>query len=155
MELSVEIKPYIEEYQEQVLGLLRSNIPAFFAPAEEQDFYHFLTEEKLPYFVMLHDAIVVGSGGYGLQKNGSVFICWDLIHPDFQGQKLGKKLLKYRIDLIKSIYSTNDICVRTSQLVYSFYEKNGFILKEIAKDYWAKGYDLYFMKYEINNSAYL
>ena len=41
------------------------------------------------------------------------------------------------------------ITVRTSQLVYKYYEKFGFQTKEIIKDFWAKGYDLYRMEYAV------
>ena len=39
------------------------------------------------------------------------------------------------------------ITVRTSQLAFGFYEKRGFELKGIEKDYWAEGFDLYRMEY--------
>ncbi|EMR01507.1 hypothetical protein ADICEAN_03364 [Cesiribacter andamanensis AMV16] len=38
------------------------------------------------------------------------------------------------------------IVVRTSQLVYRFYEKGGFTLKEVVQEYWAPGFDLYYME---------
>ena len=57
------------------------------------------------------------------------------------------KGMRYRIEKIKSINGIQKITVRTSQLAYKFYEKQGFTLKEIRKDYWAKGYDMYSMEY--------
>ena len=57
------------------------------------------------------------------------------------------QLLKYRIEILKSIDGIQKITVRTSQLAYKFYEKQGFTLKEIQRDYWAKGFDMYSMEY--------
>ncbi|NAA11186.1 GNAT family N-acetyltransferase, partial [Escherichia coli] len=45
------------------------------------------------------------------------------------------------------IDSIQKITVRTSQLAYKFYEKQGFTLKEIQRDYWAKDFDMYSMEY--------
>jgi hypothetical protein len=38
--------------------------------------------------------------------------------------------------------------VRTSQVAYQFYQKAGFDLEKIEKDFWAKGFDLYQMKFK-------
>ena len=61
------------------------------------------------------------------------------MHPDYQGKSLGKKLLRYRIEVLKAIPSIKKITVRTSQLAYKFYEKQGFTLNEIKRNYWADG----------------
>lgn len=70
-----------------------------------------------------------------------------MIHPGYQGRSLGKRLLRYRIERVKSIDSVQKLTVRTTQFVYKFYEKQAFILHGIQKDYWAKGFDLYSMEY--------
>ena len=61
---------------------------------------------------------------------------------------MGTKLLKYRIDKLNSIDEIQKITVRTSQVAYLFYEKQGFELFEIIKDYWAPGFDMYNMEYK-------
>ena len=75
-------------------------------------------------------------------------ICCDIFHPDYQGKSLGTKLLKHRIDKLKSIKTIQIITVRTSQVAYKFYEKQGFELFEIKKDFWADGFDMYNMIYK-------
>lgn len=67
--------------------------------------------------------------------------------PLYQGKSLGKKLLRYRIEVLKAIPSIKKITVRTSQLAYKFYEKQGFTLNEIKRNYWADGFDMYSMQY--------
>lgn len=92
-------------------------------------------------------AQIIGSGGINFIKNTETRISWDMLHPSFQGKGLGSVLLKHRISEIKKTNNQLPIIVRTSQMAFKFYEKNGFVLSEIVKDYWAKGFDLYKMVY--------
>jgi hypothetical protein len=39
--------------------------------------------------------------------------------------------------------------VRTTQLVYPFYQKAGFTLDKVEQDYWANGFDLYQMMLQL------
>ena len=57
-------------------------------------------------------------------------------------------MLNHRIEKLRNISSIKKIIVRTSQLVYKFYEKQGFVLLEVKKDYWADGLDMYKMEYK-------
>ena len=67
---------------------------------------------------------VVGCRGINLAENKTIGkISWDIIHPDFQGKSLGTKLLKYRIEVLKTIPGIQKITVRTLQVAYKFYEK--------------------------------
>ena len=67
---------------------------------------------------------VVGGGGINFAENKTIGkISWDIIHPDFQGKSLGTKLLKYRIEVLKTIPGIQKITVRTLQVAYKFYEK--------------------------------
>ncbi|WP_195407084.1 GNAT family N-acetyltransferase [Bacteroides congonensis] len=142
----------IREYQptdkNAVIDLIRQNTPAYFAQEEEADFSNYLDSERELYFVLLFNNEIVGCGGINFTEDKTCGkISWDIIHPQHQGKSLGTQLLKYRIDKLKSVGSIRKITVRTSQLVYKFYEKQGFTLKEIKKDYWAKGFDMYNMEY--------
>ena len=90
---------------------------------------------------------IVGCGGINFAENGTIGkISWDMIHPAFQGKSLGTKLLKHRIEVLESISSVEKITVRTSQVAYRFYEKQGFVLNDIKKNYWAEGFDMYSME---------
>ncbi|WP_217636953.1 GNAT family N-acetyltransferase [Flavobacterium degerlachei] len=114
-----------------------------------EDFEYYLEHKIEKYYIIAIEQQIIGAGGINFEANGKTAkISWDFIDPKFQGLGIGQSLLKYRIDLLKSMDNITTIMVRTSQLAYKFYEKNGFILKEIEKDYWAKGFDLYSMTYK-------
>lgn len=66
---------------------------------------------------------------------------------NFRGRSLGSQLVPYRVEKLQSMENIEKIVVRTSQLTYKFYEKLGFILMEGHKNYWADGFDLYYMEY--------
>jgi ribosomal protein S18 acetylase RimI-like enzyme len=146
---SIIIREYSIEDKLAVLAILRLNTPAYFSPDEEVSFIDFLGQKIELYYVVLIKDVIIGAGGINFnEKQTNGFISWGMIHPDYQRQSIGSALLKYRIEKLQEINSIEHIIVRTSQMVYRFYEKNGFTLKNIVKDYWAKGFDLYHMIYQ-------
>src|SRR6185436_15169245 len=143
---SVVIRDYHPNDKAQVLNLLRLNTPQYFAPEEEKDLIYYLDHERESYYVLELDKKIIGCGGINFEANKSLGkISWDILLPEFQGRGLGTLLLKHRIDTLLKIKTVNKIIVRTTQLTYKFYEKSGFKTVEQAKDYWAKGFDLYKM----------
>lgn len=148
MKATITIREYNEKDQPVILDLLRRNTPRYFAPEEEADLVHYLDHEIEYYFVLEYNNEIVGCGGINIVDGGATGrISWDMLHPDYQGKGLGSILLNHRVQKLQAMPRVKTITVRTSQLVYKFYEKNGFELVEIVKDYWAPGYDLYRMVY--------
>lgn len=145
----VQIREYKAEDLNSVLNLIRLNTPIYFAPEEEAHFIDYLASKKELYYVLLYDGKIVGAGGVNFAINKSIgMLSWGMIHPEYQKMAFGKKLLQHRIEVLNSINTIQKITVRTSQKVYKFFEKQGFELAEVNKDYWAKGLDLYYMIYK-------
>ncbi|HEX8528499.1 MAG TPA: GNAT family N-acetyltransferase [Cytophagales bacterium] len=148
------IRPYTAADQASVLHLLRLNTPQSFAPAEEADLVYYLENHADHYFVVEADDEVLGCGGFNFSDDGTVGkISWDIFHPDHQGKGLGSALTRYRIAKLKEYDSDRTISVRTKQVAYRFYEKIGFRLREVVKDYWAEGFDLYRMEFPVERGA--
>ena len=128
MDGKIVIREYEPADKEAVMELLRLNTPRYFAPEEAADLDAYLERERELYYVLLHEERIVGCGGINFADGGTVGkISWDMVHPQYR--------------------SVRRITVRTSQLAFGFYEKRGFELKGIEKDYWAEGFDLYRMEY--------
>ena len=148
MNNSITIREYKSIDKSTVINLIKLNTPKYFAPEEENDFSNYLDNERELYYVLLFNEKIVGCGGINFAENKTIGkISWDILHPEYQGKSLGTRLLEYIIEKLESIKSVQKITVRTSQVAYQFYEKQGFELKEIKKDYWAKGFDMYKMEY--------
>lgn len=137
---------YTTNHFTTLINLLRLNTPTYFAAEEESDYIDYLQHHADNYFVVEVNGEIVGTGGINYNHaEGKAFLSWDLLHPNMQGKGYGSILTKYRIDAIRNTHPTYGVVVRTSQLAYTFYQKMGFTLKEVVKDYWAKGFDLYYM----------
>lgn len=146
------IREYSTSDKPKVIKLLQLNTPEYFDPSEDVELIDYLDNNREDYFVVLRKSKIVGAGGinYFPDKN-TARISWDMIHPEYQGKGVGKELIQYRISLIKASSKKIElIIVRTSQLTYKFYEKMGFVLEKIEKDFWAKDFDLYQMIMKIN-----
>lgn len=145
----VIIREYQKSDKNAVIDLIKWNTPTYFARKETEDFSYYLDNEVELYYVLIFNDKIVGCGGINFAENQTIGkISWDIIHPDYQGKSFGNQLLAYRIGILKSIDTIRKITVRTSQLVYKFYEKQGFVLNNTQEDYWAEGLDLYYMEYE-------
>ncbi|MFN8278684.1 MAG: GNAT family N-acetyltransferase [Saprospiraceae bacterium] len=145
----IMIREYATQDKKEVLHLFRLNIPMYFGAEEEIEFIKYLETGRELYYVLLFEQIIVGCGGIHFADEGTTGkICWDIIHPEYQGKSLGTQLLKFRMKKLHDMPTIRKINVRTSQVVYKFYENNGFELIEIVKDYWANGFDMYLMIYK-------
>ncbi|MCX2451847.1 GNAT family N-acetyltransferase [Pedobacter sp. PLR] len=140
----INIREHQTADRERILTLLRLNTPAYFSAEEEADLIDYLDHFADNYYVLEVDGEVLGCGGFNLSEDGETGkISWDIFHPDSQGKGLGTALTRFRIQKIKEISGVKRISVRTSQMAYQFYEKFGLELREVVKDYWDMGFDLY------------
>lgn len=143
------IRLYSKNDQSALLELLRLNTPKYFAPEEEQDLLDYLSTDSENYFVITEQDNILGAGGFNwFEEKRLARISWDFVHPKHQGKGLGKALTNFRIEKIKEESPHCKIIVRTSQHAFAFYEKLGFVLREVRKGYWAEGFDLYLMEIE-------
>lgn len=129
------------------MALLRKNTPEYFHPEEEIELLSYLEKEVEDYYVFECNAEIVGAGGINyFPEENLARISWDMIDPEWQGKGIGRKLTQYRIEQLRQQQQVEAVVVRTTQLVFTFYEKMGFVLEKIEKDFWADGFDLYEMK---------
>ncbi|MFD2247402.1 GNAT family N-acetyltransferase [Pontibacter ruber] len=147
------IRAYTRDDNEELIALLQLNIPQYFAESEVNDYIEYLDQHADNYFVVEEDGNIIGAGGYnlGFDEGKTARISWDIVHPAFQGKGIGKALTLHRIEHINKNPAIDRIVVRTTQLVYKFYQKLGFELEKTEKDYWAKGFDLYQMSMFLDN----
>jgi len=146
------IRKYSYKDKPKLIELLRQNIPEYFDSSEEGDFENYLDTEVEDYFVYEENFEVIGGGGINYFPTEKLArISWDMIHPKSHGKGIGKKLTQFRINHLKGNPEIEVIVVRTSQFAYKFYEKMGFELEKVEKDFWAKNFDLYQMR--MNNKS--
>lgn len=149
MKSEMTIRPYTIADKTTLLELLTLNVPKYFAEEEIEDFRLYLEHKVELYYVAQRKNQIVGAGGINFEENRSIAkISWDFIHPEYHKAGIGTRLLAHRLAVLQTMDDVKTILVRTSQLAYSFYQKNGFVLLETVKDYWAEGFDLYRMEYK-------
>lgn len=131
------------------MSLFRLNTPRSFHPTEEAALSAYLETGVEDYFVVEENRGLIAAGGINyLPGDRTARISWDMIAPEFQGRGIGRLLTEHRMNHLKNNREVDLIVVRTSQHACKFYEKMGFRLVKVEKDFWAKGFDLYEMAAE-------
>ena len=142
------IRPYVPADRPVLLSLLALNIPTFFALTEADDFACYLDSEREDYAVACEAERIIGCGGINyFPEERCARISWDVFHPDAQGKGYGTRLLQHRLHRLAANPRIQVVKVRTSQISYGFYEKNGFRTLRTVPDFWAPGYDLVEMEW--------
>ena len=142
------IREYRNSDKEELLQLLDRNIPDYFDPAERNDYIDYLNDELEDYFVYEVEGRLLAAAGINYNED-EARLSWDFVHPDIQGQGIGRAITQHRIRHIKN-KGYEKIRVRTSQHAYKFYEKMGFQISRVEENYWAENYHLYDMNYVSN-----
>ena len=142
--------PHIRYYRPEDKNLLteifRKNTPVFFAREEEDEWARYIEAHADTYLVLEKDKKLLGAGGYCLSDDPAVgYLTWVFVNPTVKGKGMGRKLMKMCIDRLSNIPSVQSIEVKTSQHAFHFFEKLGFAVVKVKKDYWADGLDLYQM----------
>lgn len=146
----MKIRAYKPNDKAAVIGLLKSNTPAFFHREEQKNLEYYLDNEIEDYFVVEENSKITAAGGINyFPAEKTARISWDIVKFDARRKGIGRKLTEYRISRLKENKEIEIIVVRTTQLVYKFYEKMGFKLEKVEKDFWADNFDLYQMELKV------
>lgn len=140
---------YSKENKEQLLEIFKQNIPTYFAIHELEEFSSYLDIMPESYLCIYSNDKLIGGIGYEIRLSGnSGRINWIFLHPTYFGKGAGKKAVLHCLEILSTQKEVKKYLVRTSQLVFPFFEKLGFKTNLIQKDYWAIGLDLYEMEKE-------
>jgi len=147
MSSSIVIRPYSKEDRSALLSILKKNVPRYFHEDEVEDFEKFIDKHGAIYFTVLYENQIAGGVSWTSRiKEKTAMIAWIFFDPECQGKGLGRESINFCLSAMSKVNEVEKFRVRTSQLVYPFFEKFGFKTIYVEQDYWAKGFDLYDME---------
>lgn len=136
---SPDVRDYRAGDRGACLAVFDSNVPRFFSRGERPQFASFLDRLPGPYLVLARAAgEIVACGGAALEAGGrTASLCWGMVRADLHGTGLGRLLLEKRIERVRTISCVELLRLDTSQHTRGFYERFGFVTREIVEN----GYD--------------
>ena len=141
-----KIQKYQGHHLKECLSLFNTNTPIYFAEDEKLLFKNYLQTNHIHYYVLFKKNIIVASGGYGFnKKEKTIDLTWGMVDLNLHKKGYGKALLNYRIKKISADFPNTNITLNTSQKTFKFYEKFGFQLQKITKNFYREGLDRYDM----------
>ncbi len=140
------IRPYAAGDKEILLDIFRKNIPRYFDAKEINDLEGYLDQYPTQQYILEIDGNVVGTAGISHDDDGVTGrISWVFFDPTHQGQGHGRLMMRYVLTKLESDKQLAGVIVRTSQHAADFFEKFGFAVKLVRRNFWGKGLDLHFM----------
>jgi predicted GNAT family N-acyltransferase len=133
-------------------------MPKYFALDERQLFEDWLTAQEAgklahpvsskEYFYIIEvNQEIVGCAGYLTVKDQSeIYLAWGMVDQKLHKAGFGKALLKYRLEEIENNYPDYKVSVATTQDIAPFFQKFGFKILNITKNYYSENLDRYDMQ---------
>lgn len=141
------IRPYKPADKKQLIEIFKSNTPTYFDLKESQDFETYLKQNGNTYLTIEMDTTIVGGTGYYInEKENSGSITWIFFEQDYSDKGLGRHAVEHCHVELRKDKRVQKFVVNTSQHAYGFFEKLGYALIRIEKDYWGEALDLYEME---------
>jgi [ribosomal protein S18]-alanine N-acetyltransferase len=152
------IREYKPADRNQCIAIFKSNVPKFFTVEELAYFETWLNGQDAGevaysnakaeyYYVADEEGLILGCGGFYIAREESVArMAWGMVENSQHKQGIGKKLLAYRFNKIEELHPDCVISLDTSQHTYQFFEKFGFVVTKVQKDFYTLGMDRYDME---------
>ncbi len=146
--VNIEVRDMVNSDLDRIMEIEKL---CFKAPWGRDDLYREINDNKLSVMqVITIDDLVVGFCDYWNTFDSGT-ICQIAIHPDYQKQKLGSKLLEEVLkDAKAKKIRTLTLEVRASnEKAINFYEKFGFKVTLVKEAYYSNGEDAIYMIKEV------
>ncbi len=138
----MDVRPYERADRFACLDVFDSLTPALLDSGARPLLEAWLDKADGSYFVMQHEELIVGCGGYSFSPDQNIAtLRWGMIHRNSQRMGLGRFLLMYRIREIGRAGTAGIVLAHPPRPSALFYEKQGFRVTGTENDACAPGFD--------------
>jgi [ribosomal protein S18]-alanine N-acetyltransferase len=124
------------------LDVFDSLTPALLDSTARPLFESWLDSAVGMYFVMEHEKLIVGCGGFSFSPDQNIAtLRWGMIRSNYQKMGLGRFLLMYRIREIGRTDTASLVLAHPPRQSANFYEKQGFRVNGIEREGCTPGID--------------
>jgi N-acetylglutamate synthase-like GNAT family acetyltransferase len=150
------IRKYQASDRPACMTIFNSNMPTYFAASELADFLIWLDHQEQAaaspspqtdyYYVLEDNQQVMACGGFHLNpETVQATLAWGMVGQAWHGQGFGRHLLAYRIQQLRLLQPAGTLLLDTTQHTYRFFQRFGFTVTQVSRDYYAQGLDRYDM----------
>ncbi len=149
--MSIIIRDYAATDRAACVSVFESNTPGFFDPSERAALDNWLNakdRQEIAYasnrvekfYVLEQDHQVLACGGFYIPAGKEeATMVWGMVHNSLHKKGLGRRLLEYRIDIIRREHAGVKILLDTTQHSSGFFEQMGFTVTAVTPDFYGPG----------------